>query len=432
MSIVNIQTSGKVTYSTNEIVVPDDFPTIQAAVDAAGMYGKVRVKPGTYYENILIDEGFLEIKGDNHLTTIIDGGGDGNVVRISAHGVRIEGFTIKNGVSGISFTFGLASYVIGNSIIENDVGIETETFGHTIYHNNFIDNTQQVDLIPENHLFHNNYPSGGNFWDDYNGVDQNSGSNQDQPGSDGIGDKPYNVLGFEYGQDKYPFIEENGWLDNLPPSTPVITGTESGKVGEEYTYTASSEDPDNDDIQYKFKFGDDVETGWLNPNSENDRTYNHAFDEEGDFVIKAKAKDSHGAETNWGTLEVSMPKSKNKEKTINSWEMTKFKKIEIEGTFISTDINKILFQRFDLDPVLVYLPNTEDYTSDCVIKKITITYRNGNQEKFVKPDDGTINRIDIWGRLAVWDAVPKVAGEQYEHSVKGTIYFGGSINTEYI
>jgi hypothetical protein len=37
----------------------------------------------------------------------------------------------------------------------------------------------------------NGYPSGGNYWSDYNGTDLYSGPYQNVTGSDGIGDTPY-------------------------------------------------------------------------------------------------------------------------------------------------------------------------------------------------------------------------------------------------
>ena len=55
----------------------------------------------------------------------------------------------------------------------------------------------------------NSYPSGGNYWSDYTGVDLYWGPNQDQPGSDGIGDTPYIID--DDNQDNYPFMSEYGW-----------------------------------------------------------------------------------------------------------------------------------------------------------------------------------------------------------------------------
>jgi len=53
------------------------------------------------------------------------------------------------------------------------------------------------------------YPSGGNYWSDYTGVDLFTGSGQNETSSDGIGDVPYEID--ENNQDHYPFMQQNGW-----------------------------------------------------------------------------------------------------------------------------------------------------------------------------------------------------------------------------
>ena len=80
---------------------------------------------------------------------------------------------------------------------------------NNVYHNNLIDNTRQIsNSYGVGNLFDDGYPSGGNYFNNYTGLDLYSGLNQDQPGSDGIGDTPYTFYG---GQDRYPFMVENGW-----------------------------------------------------------------------------------------------------------------------------------------------------------------------------------------------------------------------------
>ncbi|MCK4354914.1 right-handed parallel beta-helix repeat-containing protein [Candidatus Parcubacteria bacterium] len=92
-----------------------------------------------------------------------------------------------------------------------------------IFHNNFIDNHNSPEMfVCDTDFLDNDYPSGGNYWSDYTGVDEKSGPEQDQPGSDGIGDTPYLSYnfwgGYHYGyyclhpcRDRYPFIQESGW-----------------------------------------------------------------------------------------------------------------------------------------------------------------------------------------------------------------------------
>ena len=79
-------------------------------------------------------------------------------------------------------------------------------FGHEnnyIYHNNFM-GTQVFD--PHTNYWDNGYSSGGNYWSDYAGVDENRGENQNIPGSDGIGDTPYIIPG-DNNRDRYPLMD---------------------------------------------------------------------------------------------------------------------------------------------------------------------------------------------------------------------------------
>lgn len=50
--------------------VPEDFPTIQAAVDAAGPGDAIRVAPGTYAERVVIDKPGLSLFGNR---SVLDG-----------------------------------------------------------------------------------------------------------------------------------------------------------------------------------------------------------------------------------------------------------------------------------------------------------------------------------------------------------------------
>ena len=53
----------------------------------------------------------------------------------------------------------------------------------------------------------NGYPSGGNYWSDYNGTDSYRGPYQNVTGSDGIGDTPYAINATDI--DNYPLM--NPW-----------------------------------------------------------------------------------------------------------------------------------------------------------------------------------------------------------------------------
>jgi hypothetical protein len=108
----------------------------------------------------------------------------------------------------------------------NQYGIILEnSYNDTICHNNFLGNTNQLNIYDSTGAWDNGYPSGGNYWSDYAGVDAYSGPNQNQPGSDGIGDTPYNCS--ENNQDNYPLMQifNNIRIQTLfPPKTIVGQG----------------------------------------------------------------------------------------------------------------------------------------------------------------------------------------------------------------
>ncbi len=96
--------------------------------------------------------------------------------------------------------------IISNLLKTNEYGIiiNGSTSGCTIYHNNFINNTYHVGGNPVSTQWNSSYPSGGNYWSDYTGVDLYSGPSQTEPGGDGIGDSPYFIV--TGNQDNYPLM----------------------------------------------------------------------------------------------------------------------------------------------------------------------------------------------------------------------------------
>ncbi len=124
---------------------------------------------------------------------------------------------IKNNSEGINLSHSSdANYIFGNSITSNNkYGLFLyESSNNSIYHNNFQDNKYQAYDSRDNNYWDDGYPSGGNYWSDYIGVDNNKGPNQDIPGSDGIGDTPYIIDADS--QDNYPLMEPfaNRTFDN--------------------------------------------------------------------------------------------------------------------------------------------------------------------------------------------------------------------------
>jgi len=102
-----------------------------------------------------------------------------------------------------------------------------------------------------------------------------------------------------------------GGEDN-PPDTPVISGLINGKVGEEYEYCIDPVvDPDGDSVWVFWDWGDGTNSSWLGPYASGEQACaNHSWDEKGDYTIKARLKDDYGVLSEWGYLEVTMPRTK--------------------------------------------------------------------------------------------------------------------------
>ena len=100
---------------------------------------------------------------------------------------------------------------------------------------------------------------------------------------------------------------------NTAPNKPAKpTGQASGKPGTEYEYSSQTTDPENDQVEYLFDWGDDTDSGWLGlQDSGTQVTASHIWDEKGDYEIKVKARDEHGLESEWSDpLAISMPKNR--------------------------------------------------------------------------------------------------------------------------
>lgn len=170
----------------------------------------------------------------------------------SRHNITIKSLQIRSFQSGIwlaqasdckiienkisNSTFGVWVFGSNNTLYGNTVGNNSDSsvvvdFGSTnntvyennimnssrgvwlimasdnkFFHNNFVDNIQHVhaQFSGYGNLWDNGYPSGGNYWSGYPGMDLNSGSYQNETGRDGIGDTAYTIDADN--TDHYPFM----------------------------------------------------------------------------------------------------------------------------------------------------------------------------------------------------------------------------------
>jgi len=237
------------------------YQNITSGLEHAVDGDTVFVYNGTYHEQVVIRKNYLRLIGENKDITIIDGGGSNTVVYIYTQwNITISGFTImnsgwepwdagiwlddtafiminnsiiRNNLWGISSINSFYTFIDNNIITNNSVGIligillvpdswyhiishntiTNNTYGISlgstvrstkIYHNNFINNTLHAKST-ETNIWDDGYPSGGNYWSDYAGVDFYRGSYQNETGRDGIGDTPYFID--QNNADRYPLMK---------------------------------------------------------------------------------------------------------------------------------------------------------------------------------------------------------------------------------
>jgi Right handed beta helix region len=92
--------------------VPDDYDTIQAAVDAAEAGDLILVAPGVYEEAVNVETDELTIRGLDRNEVILDGGfeKDNGIRVVGANGVAIENMTARNYTNNGFFWTGVEGY----------------------------------------------------------------------------------------------------------------------------------------------------------------------------------------------------------------------------------------------------------------------------------------------------------------------------------
>ena len=100
-------------------------------------------------------------------------------------------------------------------------------------------------------------------------------------------------------------VENTGYNLQLtpynPPNTPSTpTGPSTGSTGTSYTFSTSATDPDGDQVQYRFDWGDGNISGYTSlVNSGSSASKSHSYSGANTYYIKAQARDSNGAISGW-------------------------------------------------------------------------------------------------------------------------------------
>lgn len=232
-----------------------NYTTIQEAINANETLDghTICVDAGIYHEALRVNKS-LSLTGANRNATIIDGNFSlATLVTITANNTTISNVTIRNSYYGIEWQYNLSNVVISKNVITNISGVgiyvgsngrivdnimednwccissyggnNNTIVGNTLVHssnvalsfgyagfdepnivwsNNVINNNRSIYNYESVTELNSDYPIGGNYWSECEGIDKYSGPYQNESGSDGIGDTPYIVD--QYTVDHYPLM----------------------------------------------------------------------------------------------------------------------------------------------------------------------------------------------------------------------------------
>jgi parallel beta-helix repeat protein len=155
-SILSVSFDGDILYVGGS--GPNNYTTIQSAIDDADDGDTVYVFNGTYNDHVdhycvFIDKS-INLLGENKYNTIIDATGNIIGVKVFVGGVKVSGFTITSATDGtgrgvevdnLGFTFTNVN-ISDNIITQNDWGFHNEVCENCILYNNIITNNNEIGI----------------------------------------------------------------------------------------------------------------------------------------------------------------------------------------------------------------------------------------------------------------------------------------------
>ncbi len=95
-----------------------------------------------------------------------------------------------------------------------------------------------------------------------------------------------------------------------PPLTPTVSGPSTGYTGNTYSFNAVSTDPNNDDIQYQFDWGDGNIGEWTNfEDSGTTVSASHSYEYGGAYNVRVYARDRDLLASNYGSHSITISSS---------------------------------------------------------------------------------------------------------------------------
>ena len=171
---------------------------------------------------------------DNGLIQTIEPELEGGILIGGSSNNNIYGNNVANNLWGVWFGSSSNNTFSENNITSNEVGIalgfyftlvgqdiQANSSNNSIYHNNFINNTYQAIEMYSRNVWDNGYPSGGNYWSNY----QTRYPNATEIDSSGIWNTPYVIDANN--TDYYPLMNPcspPSLLVSISPSSATLYG----------------------------------------------------------------------------------------------------------------------------------------------------------------------------------------------------------------